>query len=218
MVERETFKGYLREVCDRNGINLSEEQAEKFFTYYGELVKWNRVHNLTAVKDWKGVILRHFCDSLTLVKFFEGINYSPSGKSLVDVGSGAGFPGVPLKIYYGEALEVHLVESVSKKCSFLSFLKTKLRLDYKVHCTMAENLREKFHIAVSRALEVKGKKTHPLQYAYNLLSNLSEELIAIMAGKHPPEELIKKLNLSVFELNLPDFRGEKILYTLKGKP
>ncbi len=217
MVERETFKNFLKGVCERNEINLSGEQLEKFYTYYLQLAKWNRVHNLTALRNWKEIALRHFCDSLTLVKFFEGINYSPSGKRLVDVGSGAGFPGVPLKIYYGDDLEVHLVESVSKKCSFLRFLKTALKVPFEVHCTMAENLTERFDIAVSRALEVKGKKVHPLEYAYNLLSNLSEELISIMAGKNPPVELVKKLNLSVFELNLPDFKGQKILYTFKGR-
>ncbi len=216
MVDRETFKNYLGEVCKRNSIDLKGEQLEKFYTYLEQLLKWNRVHNLTALRDWREIALRHFCDSLTPVKFFEGINYSPEGKSLVDVGSGAGFPGVPLKIYYGDKLDVHLVESVSKKCSFLRFLKTKLGLDFKVHCTMAENLSEKFDIAISRALEVKGKKTHPLEYAYKLLSSLSGELIAIMAGKNPPRDLVQKLNLEVFELDLPSFKGEKILYTFKG--
>ena len=217
MVDRETFESFLKGVCGRNSIYLNEEQIEKFYTYLGELLKWNRVHNLTALRDWKEIALRHFCDSLTPVKFFEGIGYNPEGKSLVDVGSGAGFPGVPLKIYYGDRLDVHLVESVSKKCSFLRFLKTKLGLDFKVHCTMAENLDERFDIAISRALEVKGKKVHPLEYAYNLLSNLSKELISIMAGKNPPRELVEKLSLKVFELDLPDFKGEKILYTLKGE-
>jgi 16S rRNA (guanine527-N7)-methyltransferase len=212
MVNFDTFKGYLKELCSRNGIDLNDWQLEKFYIYLNTLLKWNKVHNLTAIKDWREIALRHFCDSLTLVKFFEGINYPPSGKSLVDVGSGAGFPGVPLKIYYGDSLNVFLIESVSKKCSFLQYLKKELKLNYTVLCSLAQSIQQKFDIAVARALEVKGKKTDPLEYAMKLLPPLAKELIAIQKGKNIDFKSIEKYRLKVFELDLPDFKGQKILY------
>jgi len=142
---------------EKTGIELSEDQLEKFVRYLQLLKKWNKVHNLTALKEDREILLRHFCDSLSLVIFFRDIGYNPVGKSLADIGTGAGFPGVPIKIYYRN-LELHLVESVTKKCSFLKQLKILLKEDFKVHCTMAEKLDLKTQVAVARALEVKGKR------------------------------------------------------------
>ncbi len=218
MVDFETFATYMGEFCGRNSVRLEEDRLRKFWIYLKELLRWNRVHNLTAVRDWRENVRRNFCDSLTLVVFFEKIGFPIEGKSLVDVGSGAGFPGVPLKIYYGDRLEVHLVESVSKKCSFLSYLKARLGLDYTVHCTMAEGLGQKFNVAVARALEVKGKKVSPLHYADRLLTNLAEDLTVIMKGKEIDGEEAKALGYAIFELDLPDFKGMKLLYKfLRGR-
>jgi len=214
MVKFETFADYFGKLCNRNGISLEEDKLRKFYIHLSELLKWNRVHNLTALRDWKEIALRHFCDSLTVVKFFEDVDYSPSGKSLADVGSGAGFPGVPLKIYYGD-LKVCLIENVSKKCSFLSYLKTKLKEDYRVLCEDAQKFEGICQIAIARALEVKGKRRKPLEYAENLLSKVATEMVVIMAGKRVEEEEVKRLNLKVYTLNLPDFEGFKILYKFK---
>lgn len=211
-VSPEEFKHFMSSLCQRNGLTLSEEKLELFYKYLEELLRWNRVHNLTGLDYWKDIVTRHFCDSLTPVKFFEDIGYNPSGKRLVDVGSGAGFPGVPLKIYYGNALDVHLVENVSKKCSFLTFLKRKLGLHYTVHCTDAQNLKEKFEIAITRALEVKGKKIDPLNYADRLLTRLATELAVILKGKEVDPQKAQQLGYKIYELTLPDFKGLKILY------
>ena len=210
MVKEEEFFCYMEEICNKNQIRLKEEQISKFWTYYKELQRWNRVHNLTAVEDWKETVKRHFCDSLTLVRFFEDIGYTLEGKCLVDVGSGAGFPGVPLKIYY-PPLEVHLIESISKKCSFLTYLKTRLGLDYKVHCRLAEEVNLKCHIAVARALEVKGKKVDPLVYADKLLTSKAKELVVILKGKEL-NPLYQKLGYKVYKVPLEDFKDLKILY------
>jgi len=206
----------MEEICKRNGLKLSEEQLRKFQIYYEELLKWNKVHNLTRITDPEGVIKRHFCDSLSLVKFFEDIGYSPSGKSIADVGSGAGFPGVPLKIYYGEAVKVFLIESVSKKCAFLTSLKRKLGLDYAVVCKMAQEVEQKFEVATARALEVKGKKQSPLEYADKLLTPMATELVAILKGREVDEKEAKKLGYSIYEVKMPDLKGLKILYKFLG--
>jgi 16S rRNA (guanine527-N7)-methyltransferase len=212
MVKGEDFKQLMETICKRNGLELSEEQLRKFEIYYGELLRWNRVHNLTRITDPEGVIKRHFCDSLSLVKFFEDIGYSPSGKDIVDVGSGAGFPGVPLKIYYGEAVNLYLIESVSKKCAFLTNLKRRLGLDYAVLCKMAQEVDKTFSVAVARALEVKGKRQSPLEYADKLLTPLATELIAILKGKEVNGEELKRLGYSVYEVKMPDLKGLKIVY------
>jgi len=211
----ENFKGYFSELCKKSGIELDKEQLEKFEIYLRLLKKWNRVHNLTAIKNDREIVLRHFCDSLSLVIFFKDINYEPIGKSLVDVGTGAGFPGVPLKIYY-RSLELHLIESVTKKCSFLNLLKLQLDEDFTVHCTMAENVELKTHIAVARALEVKGKRKNPTVYAYNLLSKFATDLLVIMKGSQLRGEEIKNLPLEVYEFKKEPFKGMKILYQFIG--
>ena len=211
----ENFKGYFSKLCKKLGIELDKEQLEKFEIYLRLLKKWNRVHNLTAIKNDREIVLRHFCDSLSLVIFFKDINYEPIGKSLVDVGTGAGFPGVPLKIYY-RSLELHLIESVTKKCSFLNLLKLQLKEDFTVHCTMAENVELKTHIAVARALEVKGKRKNPTVYAYNLLSKFATDLLVIMKGSQLRGEEIKNLPLEVYEFKKEPFKGMKILYQFIG--
>ncbi|HIP86570.1 MAG TPA: 16S rRNA (guanine(527)-N(7))-methyltransferase RsmG [Aquifex sp.] len=210
MTQSEEFNQILKNCCERNGIALDEKQLYLFGLYLKELQKWNKVHNLISTENEREIACRHFCDSLTLVKFFEELGYKPH--SLVDVGSGAGFPGVPLKIYYGDTLEVCLIESNTKKSSFLTYLKTKLGINYRVYPTLAQKVEIKCDVAVARALEVKGKKKHPLEYAVSLLSGLAKSLIAIMGGKNIDPLLVKKLNLKVFELNTPNFRGLKILY------
>jgi 16S rRNA (guanine527-N7)-methyltransferase len=210
MVDEKIFSQLLAECCRRNGIPLDGEKIKLFYRYLVELQKWNRVHNLISADSVEEIVCRHFCDSLTLVKFFEGIGFKP--RSLADVGSGAGFPGIPLKIYYGKELQVCLIESNTKKSAFLTYLKAKLGLDYRVYPTLAQKANVKCDAAVARALEVKGKKKHPLEYAVSLLSGVAQRLIAIMGGKNIDPQLVERLNLKVFELKSPDFQGLKILY------
>ncbi len=99
---------------------------------------------------------------------------------MCDVGSGAGFPGVPLKIYYGYRINLTLIEAVSKKCSFLEYLKTRLGLEYRVLCKEAQKVQESFDLVVSRALG-KTEKILPL------LQRLSNKYIIIMRGVEPLE-------------------------------
>ncbi len=217
MVAFEEFKTYLEEVCRRNSIGLPGNLPQKLFIYLKELLKWNRVHNLTALRDWRDIILRHFCDSLTVVKLFEFLNYPLGEKSLADVGSGAGFPGAVLSLYYPSA-KVCLIESVSKKCSFLSLLRAKLKANYSVHCQMAEDFPSRCNVSVARALEVKGKKVPPLEYADRLLSRIGTDLAVIMKGKEIDPFEVERLGYRVFELDLPDFKGLKILYKFLNGP
>lgn len=136
------------------GIRLDEEQKSQFALYLQELKEWNKKINLTAIKDDRGIIVKHFLDSLSCLKA-EKIK---RGSFLVDLGSGAGFPGLPLKIV-SPSLQVTLVESSKKKIQFLSWTIKKLGLmDVVVVCERAEEFgrkelaRESCDLVVARAV------------------------------------------------------------------
>jgi 16S rRNA (guanine527-N7)-methyltransferase len=93
------------------GIRLNEKEVEAFDLYLRELLKWNQKINLTAIRSEKGIVLKHFLDSLSVYP------YLSKAASLLDVGSGAGFPGIPLKIVQ-PSLEITLIDSVRKKVDF----------------------------------------------------------------------------------------------------
>ena len=94
------------------GVTIEDKEADLFLKYLIELKEWNKKINLTAITDDKDIIIRHFLDSLTLVPFLS------NKKNILDIGSGAGFPGIPLKIVLPE-LKVTLIDSVNKKIIFM---------------------------------------------------------------------------------------------------
>ncbi len=137
------------------GIALDAAQLERFERYFHEVAEWNSRVNLTSVTQWESVQTTHFLDSLTvsLAVPFAGML---SGR-LLDVGSGAGFPGVPLKIAFPH-VEVTLVEATGKKTAFLRHLGGVLDVDLDVRTGRAESLahcpdlRERFDVVTSRAV------------------------------------------------------------------
>ena len=138
------------------GIRLSPVQTAQFCRYHSQIVEWNRRVNLTSVTDWTEVRSRHFLDSLS-VSVALPPSMLKSGR-FVDIGSGAGLPGVPLKIAF-PGLRPTLIESTAKKTAFLSGLPSALGLNDMEVCTgRAEDLaqdpelRESFDFAVARAV------------------------------------------------------------------
>ncbi|MBI2859324.1 MAG: 16S rRNA (guanine(527)-N(7))-methyltransferase RsmG [Chloroflexi bacterium] len=143
--------------ASRLGINLSQPQQEQFAVFYDELIDWNSRINLTSITLWEDVQTRHFVDSLTPVLALPRIR-EPGERNLLDVGSGGGFPGVPLKIAFPR-LRVVLIESTQKKVRFLEHLVDRLALKgVEVVTGRAEDLardrryREKFDAVVARAV------------------------------------------------------------------
>lgn len=145
------------------GICLSGGRLEQFELYYRELAEWNRRANLTAITGYEETQVRHFLDSLTVCLAFRSddgqpLDGLPGVERVIDVGSGAGFPGLPLKLAFPD-IELHLVESVGKKTDFLEHVAGLLGLEEVIiHQGRAENLarmpelRETFDLALVRGV------------------------------------------------------------------
>lgn len=139
-------------------ITLSGEQKQQFLTYYEYLVEKNKVMNLTAITEYEEVITKHFLDSLAVVKTSCFKPEKLAGKRLIDIGTGAGFPGIPLKIAFPE-LDILLLDSLNKRINFLNEVTEMLGLtnintvhgraeDY----AKQKGYRESFDFCVSRAV------------------------------------------------------------------
>lgn len=120
-MNQDAFRHLLEQTFRRHGFPLTHDQQEQFVAYRRELQRWNSRVNLTSIRDDRDIVLKHFVDSVAALQHFP----IKAGDSVVDVGSGAGFPGVPLKIYLPD-IQLMLVESSSKKASFLQFLMSQL--------------------------------------------------------------------------------------------
>lgn len=136
-----------------NGLDYSRELHEKLEIYANFLVEYNEKVNLTAITEPEEIWLKHFIDSILFAKYVS----IPQNASVIDVGTGAGFPSVPLKLYRND-IKLTLLDSLNKRITFLNELSTKLGIDVETYHSRAEeaakreNLREKYDIATARAV------------------------------------------------------------------
>lgn len=187
----------LLKLCRDNSIEIDQQKIRLFEIYLELLLKWNRVYNLTSIRKKEEIITKHFFDSLTLVKLFKSIDLNVEGKEVADFGTGAGFPGVPLKIYYPQ-INLSLIESMGKKCIFLETLRRELELDYRVLCKRAEDINDKFDVVLSRAT---GETFEVLKVGKNLLRPGGKMII--MKGRDVEEEL-KEFTITLSFRGFPD--------------
>ena len=147
-------KEYIIQRFSEASFSLTDVQAEQFLEYYRRLIETNRVMNLTAITEFEDVVEKHFLDSVLAARYFD----FSSAQSLIDVGTGAGFPGIPLKILYPQ-LQVVLLDSLRKRVDFLQGIVDNLKLCSveAVHGRAEElgrdpRFRESFDVCVSRAV------------------------------------------------------------------
>ena len=146
------FNNKMIELSKKIDINLTETQIKKFFEYMQLLLEWNEKINLTAITEVDDIILKHFIDSLTVIKYIK------ENDKIIDVGTGAGFPGIPVGIINLDA-DITLLDSLNKRINFLNEVCNKLELkNIRTIHGRAEDFgqtketRENFDIAVSRAV------------------------------------------------------------------
>lgn len=142
--------------CEVFGVRLTGEQIEKFMDYYELLIEWNSFMNLTAITDFEEVVLKHFVDSLAVCQ--TEVFLEDDSISMIDIGTGAGFPGIPLKIVFPE-MKVTLLDSLNKRVKFLNTVIDKLHLkNVEANHGRAEDFarqqlyREQYDLCVSRAV------------------------------------------------------------------
>ena len=199
------------------GINITNKQLNALDIYYHLLYEENKKYNLTSIINEEDVYLKHFYDSLTIIKSIELDN-----QYICDIGTGAGFPGMVLKIIFPN-IKIDLVDATLKKCNFLNLIIEKLKLeninvinkraeDYSHEC------REKYDIVTSRAV---APLKHLLEYSIPLLkinglfialkSNIDNELINI-------DNYYRKLGLkeeNIIKFTLPYENSIRTIYKIK---
>ena len=213
------FKEELLNLSKKINITLDYNQIEKFYKYMNILLEWNEKINLTAITEPIDIILKHFIDSLTISK------YIAKNAKIIDIGTGAGFPGIPIKIIR-EDVEIVLLDSLNKRVNFLNDVISKLDLKNikAIHSRVEElgknkQYREMFNVATSRAVANMSTLS---EY---LLPLIKENGIAIcMKGSDYKEELDKGENAikilggrieKIEELYLPNSNVKRSLIILK---
>lgn len=212
MMETDGLQSRFVELLQKRDIHITENQLNQFETYYRELVVWNANMNLTGITKREEVYIKHFYDSSSLAFFI------PFGKisSLADIGSGAGFPGIPLKILYPH-IKLVIVDSLNKRIQFLEHLVQALKLS-DVNCVhgRAEDIgllpqyRDSFDLVTARAVA-----------RLNILNELCLPFakvggfFASMKGADPAEEINEaefsacQLNSRLFKVSFVELPGDQ---------
>jgi len=194
----------IKQGCESLGLSLTDEQQVKLQRYVELLVKWNKVYNLTSVRDPSEMVNRHVLDSLTLLPYLEG-------DSLLDVGTGAGLPGIPIAISFPE-IAVTLLDTNSKKTRFLQQAKAELGLNNVtvVHARVEEATLPKFAMVTARAFAT-------IKDIIDLTGRHCDDAgsLLLMKGVRPDDELDAigggfKLH-DVVTLDVPECDGQRHL-------
>lgn len=204
----------LRVGLDDMGLELSEFQREQLLTYLAEFHKWNRAYNLSAVRDPEAMLYRHLLDSLSVLPQVK----ARAAKTLIDVGTGGGLPGIPLAIALPGS-QVTLLDSNGKKARFLFHVKTRLGLDnVQVENRRVEDFQpaKPYDLVISRAF---ASLDDMLTGCRHLMA--STGVLMAMKGVYPESELAAVTDRAHLEashtLRVPGTEGERHLLELTLK-
>ena len=174
-------------------INITESQLKQLERYYELLVEYNKVMNLTGITDKEEVYLKHFYDSLTIAKVIDLNNY----ETLCDIGTGAGFPGLVIKILFPH-LKITLLDSLNKRLNFLNIVIKELNLkDIETVHARAEEYKKQFDITVARAV---APLNILLEYCIPL-TKVNGYFIAMKGKNEEASNALSKLNSEIIETN-----------------
>ncbi len=191
-------------------INITDLQLIQLEKYYELLIEYNKVMNLTGITEKKDVYLKHFYDSLTITKVIDLTKY----ETLCDVGTGAGFPGLVLKIMFPN-LKVTLLDSLNKRLNFLNVVIKELNLkDIETVHSRAEEYKKQFDITVARAV---APLNILLEYCIPL-TKINGYFIAMKGKNEEANNALLKLNSEIIETNsflLPIEQSNRIIIKIK---
>lgn len=206
---------FIKQVSELD-IELTEEQMSKLDKFYNLLIEWNEKINLTRITEEQDVYLKHFYDSLTIAKVIDLSTKS----TLCDVGTGAGFPGIVLKIAYPN-LKITLVDSLLKRVNYLNTIIKELELeDIEAIHSRGEEYKEKFDVVTARAVANIEKLLNFTMHLVNkngvfiaMKGNIEEEL---------SDKVIEKINkkyklLKINKFTLPVENSSRSLVVIKNK-
>lgn len=211
----------LEKGCEELGIELTERQKEQYLLFYEYLIEKNKVMNLTGITEFEEVLTKHFLDSLACVKAIDIKNV----KNVIDIGTGAGFPGVPLKIAFSH-LEACLLDSLKKRVNFLEEAFALLHLENisAIHGRAEEfaknkAYREKYDLCVSRAVSnLATLSEYCLPYVKTGGCFISYKSGKVQEEAEQAEKAIKILGGRVKDIvyfNLPDSEIERSLVVIE---
>lgn len=218
-MEKEEFIKKISTQTQKLGIDITNQQAEKFYLYTNTLLEWNEKINLTAITEKNEIIKKHFIDSLTINKYID------ENASIIDVGTGAGFPGIPLKIIRDD-VDVTLLDALNKRINFLNEVieQNELTNIETIHARAEEagknkKLREGFDITTSRAVA-------PLNILVEYLLPLTKigGKCICMKGSNAKEEIENSKNAinilggkleNIEELELPNSDIKRTIIVIK---
>ena len=216
-----SFSTSLKKACEALSIEVSNEQEKQLLLYLHELLKWNKTYNLTAIRDPEQALIQHLFDSLSIVpalnRHFKTIGQPPY--TVLDVGSGAGLPGIVLAIIYRN-VNVTCVDTVEKKITFIKQMASVLSLSNldSTHNRVEQMSSQTYDIVTSRAfasLEDFATLAGPRACV--------DGVLLAMKGKHPDEEIKALHSNTEWQVNdaepltVPQLDAERCLLWIKRK-
>jgi len=186
-------------------LSLSDDKIEQLLDFIKLIEKWNKAYNLTAIRDREAMVRLHLLDSLAIVPFIEG-------RRVIDIGTGAGLPGIPLAIYFPE-IEFVLLDSNAKKTRFVqqAILELKLKNTSVCHSRVEQYHPEKsFDTAITRAF---AGLSDIVELTAHLLSK--DGVLLAMKGQAPDVPKLESAKMELYPVNVPGITAERCLVKIK---